>query len=106
LPDDHEDRGIYVMDGSVTVSGDHFEKGTMLVLRPGDQIVVEAGDAGARMMLLGGETLSSKRYIWWNFVASSQEKIDAAKEAWRAGDWTHGRFKLPPMDNQEFIPID
>jgi len=106
LPDDHEDRGVYVMDGSVEVAGEAYEKGSMLVFRPGDPITVVAGVQGARLMLLGGETFSEKRYIWWNFVASSEEKIDAAKEAWREGDWTHGRFKLPPMDNQEFIPID
>lgn len=105
LPSDHEDRGVYIMDGSVTVAGDTFDKGSMLVFRPGDEITVTAGEADARLMLLGGETFSENRYIWWNFVASSQEKIDAAKEAWRAGDWAHGRFKLPPMDNEEFIPI-
>ena len=106
LPDDHEDRGVYVMDGSVTIAGQTHDKGSMLVFRPDDAITVTACDQGARLMLLGGETFSQKRYIWWNFVASSQEKIDAAKEAWRAGDWAHGRFKLPPNDNQEFIPID
>ncbi|MEM9212019.1 MAG: pirin family protein [Pseudomonadota bacterium] len=105
LPDDHEDRGVYVMDGSISVSGDVFEKGTMLVFRPGDRLSVTAGEAGARLMLLGGETFSEERHIWWNFVASSKDKIEAAKEAWRAGDWAHGRFKLPPMDNQEFIEL-
>ena len=105
MPDDHEDRGIYVVGGSITVSGDTFDAGQMMVFRPGDRISVTAGDQGARLMLLGGETLRGARYIWWNFVASSQEKIDAAKEAWRAGDWTHGRFKLPPGDDQEFIPL-
>ena len=55
-------------------------------------------------MLLGGETLGGPRYIWWNFVASSKERIEAAKESWRAGDWQHGRFHLPPGDDAEFIP--
>jgi redox-sensitive bicupin YhaK (pirin superfamily) len=105
LPDDHEDRGIYVLSGSVTVSGESFEAGQMMVFRPGDRISVTAGPEGARLMLLGGETMGGSRYIWWNFVASSQEKIDAAKEAWRAGDWAHGRFKLPPGDDREFIPL-
>jgi redox-sensitive bicupin YhaK (pirin superfamily) len=105
LPDDHEDRGIYVLSGAVTVSGETFEAGQMMVFRPGDQISVTAGLEGARVMLLGGETMGGSRYIWWNFVASSQDKIDAAKEAWRAGDWTHGRFKLPPGDDKEFIPL-
>jgi hypothetical protein len=76
----------------------------MLIFRPGDPISLKAGGQGARLMLLGGETMSGPRHIWWNFVASSRDKIDAAKEAWRAGDWAHGRFRLPPGDDAEFIP--
>ncbi len=105
LPADHEDRGAYVVEGSVTVSGDQFESGRMVVFRPGDPITVTAGSNGARVMVLGGETLSGPRYIWWNFVASSREKIDAAKEAWASGDWAAGRFHLPPGDSAEFIPL-
>jgi redox-sensitive bicupin YhaK (pirin superfamily) len=56
-------------------------------------------------MLLGGETFNGPRYIWWNFVASSRDKIEAAKAAWAAGDWEHGRFSLPTGDTQEFIPL-
>ena len=105
MPDDHEDRGVYVVSGEVTVAGDTFEAGQMMVFRPGDQISLSAGAEGARLMLLGGETLNGPRHIWWNFVASSKERIDAAKEAWRAGDWAHGRFQLPPGDDREFIPL-
>ncbi|MEM8576750.1 MAG: pirin family protein [Pseudomonadota bacterium] len=105
LPDNHEDRGVYVTQGSITVAGDTFEAGQMMVFRPGDRISLRAGDQGARLMLLGGETLGGPRHIWWNFVASSKDRIDAAKEAWRAGDWAHGRFKLPPGDDAEFIPL-
>ncbi len=105
MPDDHEDRGVYVVSGSVMVAGDTFEAGRMMVFRPADKISLTAGGAGARLMLLGGETLEGSRYIWWNFVASSKERIDEAKEAWRQGDWTHGRFQLPPNDNSEFIPL-
>ena len=105
LPDNHEDRGVYITQGSVEIAGDSFEAGQMMVFRPGDTITVKAGETGARLMLLGGETLNGPRYIWWNFVASSQDKIDAAKVAWAAGDWKHGRFKLPPDDQDEFIPL-
>lgn len=105
LPDTHEDRGLYVVEGSITVAGDDFEAGRMMVFRPGDDLSVKAGPQGARLMLLGGETLNGPRYIWWNFVASSQERIEAAKVAWAAGDWDHGRFKLPPGDDAEFIPL-
>ncbi|OAN71331.1 hypothetical protein A8B82_03240 [Sulfitobacter sp. EhC04] len=104
MPDNHEDRGLYVVSGSVTVSGQDFEAGQMLVFRPGDRISARAGGQGARVMLLGGATMDGPRHIWWNFVASSKDRIDAAKEAWRAGDWAHGRFKLPPGDDTEFIP--
>ena len=62
------------------------------------------GWQGARIMVLGGATMDGPRHIWWNFVASSQERIAAAKEAWRAGDWMHGRFQLPPGDAAEFTP--
>ncbi|WP_283178241.1 pirin family protein [Gemmobacter sp. 24YEA27] len=104
LPDDHEDRGVYVLTGEVEQGGQVFEAGRMLVFRPGDRVSVKAGAQGARIMLLGGATMDGPRYIWWNFVASSKDRIDAAKEAWRAGDWAHGRFRLPPQDDQEFIP--
>ena len=76
----------------------------MAVFRPGDEITLTALEP-TRLMLLGGETLEGPRYLWWNFVATSQEKMDAAKEAWAAGDWEHGRFKLPPHDKDEFIPL-
>ncbi|MEL7215239.1 MAG: pirin family protein [Pseudomonadota bacterium] len=103
LTNDHEDRGIYVVAGTVEVAGQRFEAGQMMVFRPGDEITIVA-ITDARLMMLGGETLNGPRYIWWNFVSSSKEKIDAAKEAWREGDWQNGRFHLPPGDDQEFIP--
>ncbi|MBK4216799.1 pirin family protein [Paracoccus caeni] len=105
LPDEHEDRGVYVVEGSIDVAGTEFESGRMMVFRPGDRISLTAGERGARLMLLGGETMNGPRYISWNFVASSQERIDAAKEAWRKGDWENGRFQLPPGDDAEFIPL-
>ncbi|KRS17225.1 pirin family protein [Roseovarius indicus] len=105
LPEDHEDRGVYVTQGAVEVAGESFEAGRMMVFRPGDAITLKAGSQGARLMALGGETLNGPRYIWWNFVASSEEKITAAKAAWAEGDWAHGRFTLPPGDDAEFIPL-
>jgi redox-sensitive bicupin YhaK (pirin superfamily) len=104
LPDDHEDRAVYILTGSVISAGQTFEAGRMLIFRPGDQVSVKAGENGARIMLVGGATMDGPRFIWWNFVASSRDKIDAAREAWRAGDWQHGRFRLPPADDAEFIP--
>ncbi len=105
LPDDHEDRGIYVTEGEIVVAGDRFEAGRMMVFRPGDRITVKAGPQGARLMALGGATLNGKRYIWWNFVSSSRERLEEAKAAWKAADWQNGPFRLPPGDEAEFIPF-
>ena len=106
LPDDHEDRGAYIVDGAVDVAGHTYEAGQMMVFRPGDRVAMTAGGQGARVMLLGGATLEGPRYIWWNFVASSKERIDEAKEAWRAENWEENpRFHLPVGDMEEFIPL-
>lgn len=109
LPDNHEDRGLFIVSGSVEIAGQTFEKGQMMVFRPQDKITINAGPIGARLILLGGETLNGPRHIWWNFVSSSEEKIEAAKQAWiegaKNGYGLDGRFQLPPGDDQEFIPI-
>ncbi|MBT8411595.1 MAG: pirin family protein [Octadecabacter sp.] len=105
LPDNHEDRGIYVTQGSIDVAGDRFEEGRMMVFRPGDRISVTAGPQGARLLALGGATLNEKRYIWWNFVSSSKDRIEQAKEDWKATDWENGPFKLPRGDDADFVPI-
>lgn len=105
LPDNHEDRGIYILEGSITIAGSEYEAGQMMVFRPGDRITVAAGGRGARLMILGGATLSGPRYIWWNFVASSRERIEEAKAEWRAENWGKGRFDLPVDDRDEHIPL-
>ena len=109
LPDDHEDRGLYVSEGAVSIAGQTFDAGRMMVFRPGDKITVAAGPQGARLMLLGGATLGGPRYIWWNFVSSSKDRLEAAKEDWRRGaaqgSWGQGLFDLPPDDRDEFIPL-
>jgi redox-sensitive bicupin YhaK (pirin superfamily) len=105
LPDNHEDRGLYIVEGEIVAAGQSYEAGRMLVFRPGAAISVAAGPRGARLVILGGATLNGPRYLWWNFVASSREKIEAAKEQWRKGDWAHGQFDLPPDDREDFIPL-
>ncbi|WP_298491762.1 pirin family protein [uncultured Maritimibacter sp.] len=104
MPDDHEDRAFYVMDGEVEVASEVYAPHRMGIFRPGDRVALTAGPTGARVMVLGGETLNGPRYISWNFVASSREKLEAAQEAWMKGDFEHGRFALPPGDTEEFIP--
>lgn len=105
LPDNHEDRGIYIVEGSISIAGQEFEAPQMMVFRPNDKITVAAGARGARLMILGGATLSGPRYIWWNFVASSKERIEEAKAEWRAQNWGKGRFDLPINDRDEHIPL-
>ncbi len=105
MPDEHEDRGMYVAGGSVTIAGRCFEAGQMMVFRPGDRITVAAGEQRARLMILGGATLGGPRYIWWNFVASSKERIEEAKRQWRAENWGAGLFDLPPDDRNEHIQL-
>lgn len=95
----HEDRALFPVEGAVEVEGVAFEPGRMLVLRRGITATVRALTP-ARVMLLGGEPLEGPRYIWWNFVSSELERLEAAKAAWRAG-----RFDLIPMDHDEFIPL-
>jgi redox-sensitive bicupin YhaK (pirin superfamily) len=105
LPDNHEDRGAYVLEGTVDIAGQTFDQGKMMVFRPGDAVSMKAGQQGARVMLLGGATMDGERYIWWNFVASSKERIEEAKEAWRAGEWQFGRFQFPTGVDADFIPL-
>uniref|UniRef100_UPI003F4929B9 pirin family protein n=1 Tax=Ensifer adhaerens TaxID=106592 RepID=UPI003F4929B9 len=105
MPDDHEDRGIYIVEGSISIAGQEFGPHQMMVFRPGDRITVAAGAVGARLIILGGATLSGPRYIWWNFVASSQERIEHAKAEWRQQDWGNGRFDLPRDDRDDHIPL-
>lgn len=99
IPADTEERAIYVLDGSVEIAGDRFPSDLLLVFRPGDEIVVSA-PGGAHIMLFGGASLGSKRYIWWNFVSSSKERIEQAKQEWKTG-----RFDIVPGDEKEFIPL-
>lgn len=105
MPDNHEDRGIYITEGSIQISGQSYAAGQMMIFRPGNKITVQAGERGARLMALGGATLNGPRYIWWNFVASSEEKIEEAKREWREARWGQGLFDLPPTDRDEHIPL-
>ncbi len=96
----HEERAIYILSGELIVAGDHFAQDQLLVFRPGDPITLEGGPRGCHLMLVGGAALNSRRYIWWNFVSSSKERIEKAKEEWRTG-----RFDIVPGDEEEFVPL-
>jgi redox-sensitive bicupin YhaK (pirin superfamily) len=102
LPREHDERAFYVFSGAVEVEGDaaRYDAGRLVVVRPGAATVVRAPEAPARVMLLGGAPLDGPRIVWWNFVASSRERIEAAKE-----DWQARRFPGVPGDDAEFIPL-
>jgi hypothetical protein len=95
----YEERALYTIAGDIEVAGETFGAGQLLVLRPGDQIVVRAATK-ARFMLFGGAPMGGPRYIWWNFVSSRPERIEQAKE-----EWAQGRFDTVPGDVDEFIPL-
>ncbi|MGC4027005.1 MAG: pirin family protein [Mesorhizobium sp.] len=99
IPAVAEERAIYTLDGEVSIAGDVFAADQLLVFRPGDEIVVSS-ERGAHFMLFGGATMGSPRYIWWNFVSSSKERIEQAKNEWKTG-----RFDIVPGDEEEFIPL-
>lgn len=98
LPAEYPERAAYVAAGQVEVDGRTFQAGQMLVFAPGHTITF-AALTDAIVMLLGGEPLGP-RFIEWNFVSTSKERIEQAKADWRAG-----RMKLPDADDQEFIPL-
>ncbi|MHB0953014.1 MAG: pirin family protein [Allorhizobium sp.] len=97
---DHEERAAYVLSGTVEIAGDLFSADQLLVFRPGDAITLCARERGCHLMLFGGAAMPSKRHIWWNFVSSSKERIEKAKEEWRTG-----RFDIVPGDEEEFVPL-
>jgi redox-sensitive bicupin YhaK (pirin superfamily) len=98
LPVMYSERAAYVAAGTVQCDGQRFEAGQMLVFKSGEDAQVSA-ITRATLMGLGGEPVG-ERFIDWNFVSSSKERIEQAKADWRAG-----RMKLPDTDNLEFIPL-
>jgi len=98
LPLDYPERAAYLVSGSVTVEGRELQPTQMVAFDSGGVLALEA-QRRSILMLLGGEPLGP-RFIEWNFVSSSRERIEQAKADWRAG-----RMKLPDADNAEFIPL-
>ncbi len=95
---EYSERAAYVAQGLVEVDGRQFHEGQMLVFAAGQPVLFTAVTQ-ATVMLLGGEPVG-ERFIEWNFVSSSKERIEQAKADWRAG-----RMKLPDADDAEFIPL-
>lgn len=99
LSKETEERALYLVEGVVEVAGTAYDAGQMLVLRPGHEVTVKA-QVPSRLMVLGGATMDGPRFVYWNFVASSRERMEEAKE-----DWRQGRFPKVPGDEKEFIPL-
>lgn len=99
LPEEYEARAAYVVSGSVTAAGTPRGEGTLVVFRKSAPACLTA-TGPAHVMLLGGAPLDGERYMYWNFVSSSKERIERAK-----ADWQGGRFPKVPGDDQEFIPL-
>ncbi len=95
-----EERALYVLSGEIEIAGDRFAPDQLLVFRPGDEITLIGGATGCHVMLFGGAALGTQKHIWWNFVSSSKERIEQAKEEWRTG-----RFDIVPGDEEEFVPL-
>ena len=101
IPGGYEERAVYVLEGAVRLAGESplYGAGQLLVLRPGVSVDMQASGAPARVMLLGGDPMDGPRHIYWNFVSSSKERIEQAKD-----DWMAGRFDRVPGEH-EWIPL-
>ena len=98
VTDEHEERAVYVVEGAIAIDGETHGENEMLILAPNADVTVTAQGV-SRIMLLGGAPIDGERHIWWNFVSSSQERIEQAK-----ADWKEGRFGKIEGDD-EFIPL-
>ncbi len=97
--DSADERAVMLVDGAASLGDQALEPYTLYVLSPGQPMQLTS-DAGGRVILLGGEAFATRRHVWWNFVSSTRDRIEQAKEDWRAG-----RFPIVPGDAEEFIPI-
>lgn len=99
LPDGHDERAIYVVSGTLSIDGETVDGGKMVVFAK-DAAPRITANADTRFMQLGGAALDGKRTIWWNFVSSDTDRLDAAKAKWKSGG-----FGIVPGDEEEFIPL-
>ena len=99
LEEDADERAVMLVGGEASVDGHALTLYQLAVLQPGREMTLESR-SGARVMLMGGEAFTTKRHAWWNFVSSSRERINQAKD-----DWREGRFGTVPGEDGEFIPL-
>ena len=98
LTDEHAERGVYVVQGSLVAAGEAIAAGELAVFAPGTAVILTA-ESDTQAMLVGGAPLDAPRYLWWNFVSSSEARIEQAKR-----DWRERRF-APVPEETEFIPL-
>jgi redox-sensitive bicupin YhaK (pirin superfamily) len=94
-----DERAVMLVGGEAELDGQALDLFTLYVLRPG-HVARLSSSGGGRIMLMGGQAFATRRYVFWNFVSSSRDRINQAKEDWKAL-----RFPLIPGDDQEFIPL-
>ena len=99
IEEEADERAVMLVGGEATIDGHVLNPYELAILKPGRDMTLES-KSGARVMLLGGEAFETKRHAWWNFVSSSRDRIQQAKEDWRAG-----HFPLVPGDSEERIPL-
>ncbi len=94
-----DERAVMLVGGEANLDATPLQLYGLTVLAPGAAMQLTS-QSGGRVMLLGGEAFQTPRHVWWNFVSSSRERINQAKD-----DWRQGRFPKVPGDEDEFIPI-
>ncbi len=97
LPDDVNELGVYIVNGSIDVDACQYKEGEMLVAAVGEPLTLTA-QSDCRVMVIGGESVG-ERYVWWNFVSSSRSRIEEAKKLWESGGFK--RIEGDP----EYIPL-
>ncbi len=98
VPDQHEERALYVIKGSITLGDEHIGAATMVVLSEGEEVPV-ASSGGAHLALIGGDKLQTPRRLWWNFAHTDTAKIEDAKQRWK------NREFADVLGDDEFIPL-
>lgn len=99
LDNSHAERSLYILEGEAQLDGLDVPAQHLVIPKPGSRTRLRA-KTPLKAMLMGGEPLDGPRHLWWNFVSSSQERIEQAKE-----DWQEGRFGTIPGDDKEYIPL-
>jgi redox-sensitive bicupin YhaK (pirin superfamily) len=99
IPPEHAERGVYPVDGSIALDGETLPERHLAVLVPGETVTLMAREP-SRVMLLGGEPTDGHRFIFWNFVASTKEAIEAASQRWEDNQFP----RVPGEDDRIPLP--